>query len=85
MKKIKGVKGWREDFRQMKEEVKERIREQGRMLRKEMGREFREQKVKWREEREKVRKDIKGLEKKDDGKGGILQEKKEKMKEQRTR
>lgn len=85
MKKIKGVKGWREDFRQMKEEVKERIREQGRMLRKEMGREFREQKVKWREEREKVRKDIKGLEKKDDGKGGILQEKKEKMKEQRKR
>ncbi|CAL1672140.1 unnamed protein product [Lasius platythorax] len=64
-KEMRGMKGWREEIRMMKEEVKEGIKEQGRLMREEiekLRKEFREGERKWREEKEEMRNYIKGLE-----------------------
>jgi len=66
MKEIRGMKDWKEDIRAMKEEVKEGIREQGKMLRDEVEkvrRELREQEERWMKEREELRRRIQELEK----------------------
>lgn len=65
VKEIKGIKNWKEDIMVMKEEVKEGIREQGKMLREEVEkvrREFREQEERWMKEREELRMRIQELE-----------------------
>lgn len=67
MEEVRGIKGWREELRQMKEEVKERIKEQGKMMRGEIEsvrREFKEREEKWREEREEMKRSLEGLERK---------------------
>lgn len=49
MEEVRGIKRWREELRQMKEEVKERIKEQEKMMRGEIEsirREFKEREEK---------------------------------------
>lgn len=64
-KEMRGMKGWREEIRMMEEEVKEGIKEQGRLMRGEMEElrgEFTEGDRKWREEREEMRNYVRRLE-----------------------
>lgn len=61
LKEIRRIKEWREELRQMKEEVKEGIKEQGKMMR---NREHKKREEKWREEREEMKRCFEGLERK---------------------
>jgi len=65
MEEIRGMRGWREELKQMKEELKEGIREQGGWMKEEMEtlrRDLREREMKWKEEKEELRKSIMELE-----------------------
>lgn len=67
LKEMVALKGWREDFRLMREEVKDGIRSQGELFREELEKfkeEFREQEMNWRKEREEMRQTIRMLEQK---------------------
>lgn len=72
-KEVRGIKEWREELKQM-EEVKEGIKEQGKLMRGEiesMRRELKEREKKWRAEREEMRRSLEDLERKvRDGKEG---------------
>lgn len=64
MEGMRDMKGWREDLYRMKEEVKEGIKEQGRMMREEieeMREEFMEKERHWKEERKELREYMKKL------------------------
>jgi len=72
MEEIRGMRGWREEFKQMREELKEGIREQGGWIREEMEalrRDMRERELKWKEEKEELKKCIRELEKKVEARG----------------
>ncbi|KAL6419328.1 hypothetical protein ACFW04_013912 [Cataglyphis niger] len=62
---VRGLKGWwREEMRNMKEEVKERIREGVSEEIEKVRKEFRESEKRWMEEREELKRRVKGLEEK---------------------
>ncbi|XP_024886911.1 golgin subfamily A member 6-like protein 1, partial [Temnothorax curvispinosus] len=64
---LRKVKGWRGDLRQMIEDMKEGLREQGRLMRgevEELRRKCREREEKWNEEKKKLVSCIKELKKK---------------------
>lgn len=66
MKELKGIKDWKEELRQMKEEVREVIREQGRLWRgeiDELRKKRKDQEVKWKGKREEMRDCIEELKK----------------------
>lgn len=67
VREMRSMKGWKEEIRNMKEEVKEGIKEQGKMMREEveeLRREFGEREKRWLEEREELRWSIKMMERK---------------------
>lgn len=67
MRGMREMKSWKEDLRRMKEEVKEGIKYQGRLMKIEMDQmraELRDREDRWKEEREEMRGMIKELEKK---------------------
>lgn len=67
LREMKEFKGWKEEFRLMREDVKEGIRSQGALFREELEKfkeEFREQEMNWRKEREEMRQTIRRLEQK---------------------
>jgi len=70
---MRGMNGWREEFRKTREELREGFREQSKWLREEMEemrKEFRQREAKWEEEKEEMRKHIGELEKRMEGMGG---------------
>ncbi|EZA50915.1 hypothetical protein X777_10742 [Ooceraea biroi] len=73
-----GMKGWREELIKMKGEIKEGIREQGRWMKEEMEeirKEFKRMEIRWLQEREELKGEIKGLKEKVGKLEGDLREK----------
>lgn len=58
MKEIKSMKDWKEELRLIKEEIREEIREQGKLWRGEIDKflkKWKAQEVKWKGKREEIR------------------------------
>jgi len=73
LEEMRGMRGWREEFRKMRKELREGLREQGEWIREEMEemrKEMKQREVKWEEEKEEMRRRIGELEKRMKGVGG---------------